>query len=235
MRTRSSLACACLLLAAACAPLAAQEPAPEEVLGPWHGALAHPMGELTLIVTIMEGEDRTLRAELESPDQAPGRKVPVTTITAADGRLAFAIERINASFEGEWDASSGRWSGVFTQGAPFQLVLARGLPPARPVVDGLDGVWEGAVSRNGVDLRLVLRVSTSEYGTIATFDSPDMNAAGLPVGGFARDGEVVRFVVPASRAAYEGTLSDDGTRLVGTWSLPGRPDATVTFVRSEAG
>ncbi len=234
MRLQRSLVCAYTLLAAACAPIAAQQSAPEDVLGPWHGVLAHPMGELTVIVTIMEGEDGALRAEFESPDQAPGRKVPVTMITAADGRLAFAIERINARFEGEWDASADRWSGVFTQGAAFQLILERGLPAPRPVVEGLDGIWEGSVSRNGVDLRLMLRVSTSEYGTIATFDSPDLNAAGLPVSGLSRDGDLVSFVVPASRAAYEGTLADDATRLVGTWMLPGRPDANVTFARTPA-
>ncbi len=228
MRFPRSIACAYMLLAAACAPIFAQE----ELVGPWHGVLDHPMGPLTLIVTIMEGEDGALRAELESPDQAPGRTVPVTTITAADHRLTFTVGRIGARFEGEWDESAQRWSGVFTQGAPFQLILERGLPAPRPVVEGLDGVWEGAVTRNGVDLRLVLRVSTSEYGTIVTFDSPDMNAVGLPVRGFTREAEAVELFVPASGAAYEGTLSDGDTRLVGTWKLPGRPDATVTFVRT---
>ena len=114
------------------------------------------------------------------------------------------------------------------------LTFRRGLPPARPVVEGLDGLWQGAVTRNGVNLRLVLRVATTDRGTIVTFDSPDLGAVGLPVAGFSRRAQDVGFSVPASGARFSGTLIDDGSRLKGRWTVPGQPDVEVTFVRTRA-
>jgi hypothetical protein len=40
--------------------------------------------------------------------------------------------------------------------------------------------------------------------------------------------------VPASGARFAGTLSDDGFRLRGTWTLPGQPDVEVVFSRTRA-
>lgn len=114
------------------------------------------------------------------------------------------------------------------------LIFRRGLPPSRPVVEGLDGLWQGAVTRNGVALRLVLRVATTDRGTIVTFDSPDLGAVGLPVAGFFRRARDVGFTVPASGARFSGTVIDDGTRLKGRWTVPGQPDVEITFARTRA-
>lgn len=214
---------------ATAAPVQAQVNA----VGDWHGVLQSPVGTLTLIISIAEAENGALRGELQSPDQGPG-KVPLTSISATDGRLAFTIRAAQISYEGEWVEAAQHWSGVFTQGGTMPLTLRRGRPPARPVVEGLDGLWEGSVRRNGVDLRLLLRVTTSEDGTIVRLDSPDLGAVGLPVAGFSRRGQSVGFSVPASGARFAGTLSDDGKRLSGTWTVPNQPDAEIAFVRTRS-
>lgn len=202
-------------------------------VGDWHGVLQSPVGPMTLIITITEGEKGALRGELASPDQGPGT-IPLTSLTAIDGRLTFTIKPAQISYEGEWVEAEQHWSGVFTQGGKIPLTFRRGLPPARPVVEGLDGLWQGAVARNGVNLRLVLRVATTDRGTIVTLDSPDLGAVGLPVAGFSRRAQDVGFSVAASGARFAGTLSDDGTRLKGIWTLPGQPDVEVAFVRTRA-
>jgi len=115
------------------------------------------------------------------------------------------------------------------------LTFERGAPPGKPVFEGLDGVWEGIVTRNGVDLRLVLRVNTGDQGTIATFDAPDMPVFDLPVVALSRDSETVGFKVPGASAGFDGVLSDDGSRLTGLWTFPGQPDTEVTFIRGGAG
>ena len=223
------------LIAGGFALLVAALPADAQVkvVGDWHGVLQSPVGPMTLIVTIAEGEKGALRGELASPDQGPG-KMPLTTVTATDGHLAFTIKPAQISYEGQWVETEQHWSGVFTQSGKIALTFRRGLPPARPVVEGLDGLWQGVVTRNGVDLRLVLRVATTDRGTIVTFDSPDLGAVGLPVAGFSRRAQDVGFSVPASGARFAGTLSDDGTRLKGIWTLPGQPDVEVAFVRTRA-
>jgi pimeloyl-ACP methyl ester carboxylesterase len=204
-----------------------------KVVGDWHGVLQSPVGPVTLIVTIAEDEKGALRGEMASPDQGPG-KMPLTTISASAGRLTFTVKAAQISYEGDWVEAEQSWSGVFTQGAKIPLTFRRGLPPARPVVEGLDGLWQGVVPRNDVKLRLVLRVATSDRGTIVTFDSPDLGAVGLPVAGFARGGQDVGFTVPASGARFAGKLSDDGNTLKGSWTVPGQPEVELAFVRTRA-
>jgi pimeloyl-ACP methyl ester carboxylesterase len=204
-----------------------------KVVGDWHGVLQSPIGPMTLIVTIAEGEQGALRGELASPDQGAA-KIPLTSVSVTNGRLTFTIKPAQISYEGDWVDAEQHWAGTFTQGAKMQLTLTRGLPPARSVVEGLDGLWQGVVARNGVNLRLVLRVATTDRGTIVAFDSPDLGAVGLPVAGFARRAQDVSFSVPASGARFAGTLSDDGTRFKGVWTVPGQPDVEVAFVRTRA-
>ncbi|HET9361070.1 MAG TPA: alpha/beta fold hydrolase [Vicinamibacterales bacterium] len=204
-----------------------------KVVGDWHGVLQSPVGSMTLILTIAEGENGGLRGEMESVDQG-SQKVPLTTLTVNGGHLAFTVRPAQIAYEGEWVEAEEHWAGVFTQGRRTPLTFRRGLPAARPVIEGLDGVWEGAVTRNGVGLRLLLRVVTSERGTIVTFDSPDLGAFGLPVAGFSRRAQSVGFSVPASGARFAGTLSDDGARLSGIWTLPGQPDVDLALSRTRA-
>lgn len=207
------------------APAAAQE----SWTGDWHGTLTTPRGQLRMQLTIRAGENGTLTAELESIDQAPGQKIPVPTVAVTGGRLTFAIPAFGLSYEGAWDAAGNRFSGTLHQSADLPLVLERGPLPAQPVIQGLDGTWEGSVRRNNVDLRFMLRVSTGPGGTIASFDSPDQLAIGLPVSGLAREGDTVRFTVPAGNTTFTGTLAGD--RLSGRWTDGGES----VFVRRAAG
>lgn len=226
------LAISCLA-AIGLAPAAAAQPAPDAT-GDWHGTLKTPRGGLTLLVSIARAADGSLNGSLESPDQASG-KIPETAVKVEGDQLSFDVPAISASFKGHWVAGEQAWDGVFTQGTELPLTLTKGLPPARPVIKGLDGAWTGKVNRNGVDLRLVLRVMTNERGTLASFDSPDQLVYGVPVQDLARDGGMIRFKVDLVGAAFDGTLSDDRQHLVGSWTVPDRPLVQIDFVRqSEA-
>lgn len=229
---RSLLLIVSFLATLAMANAAAAQTAPDPA-GDWHGVLATPGGGLTLIVTISRAPDGSLTGDLESPDQGPGQ-FPATDIKAQDGQLTFEIKPIRASFKGSWVAGEMAWNGTFTQGRDMPLKLAKGLPPAKPVIVGMDGAWTGKIARNGVDLRLVLRVITGPRGTIALFDSPDQLAYGLPVQALARDGAKVRFKLTAVGASYEGTLSDDQQRLNGIWTAPSQPATEIVFTRAAA-
>jgi len=227
--TRFIAAIALLLLATLAAPLQAQQ----GWAGDWHGTLTIPGGQLRLLLTIRQAEGGALAAELESLDQNPGTRIPVAPIAVADGRMTFSIPSIRAQYEGRWQADSGRFSGTFSQGGnALPLDLARGAAEARPTVAGLDGRWEGIVTRNGTPLRLILRIATGATGTIAALDSPDMMAMGLQVTELSREGQAIAFSIPAANVRYRATLIADGSRMSGTWARPGSPDAEVAFVRS---
>ena len=75
---------------------AAAQGAPDPV-GDWHGTVATPQADLTLVLHVTRGEDGALGGGIENFDQNPGNPAPLTEIAVADGRLTFRVAPINAS------------------------------------------------------------------------------------------------------------------------------------------
>lgn len=224
---------ACLVLAQALPAEQAQQDEPaqnaQRAVGDWHGELSTPAGQITVVVRIEADEDGRLTGTLESVDQAPGRRISLDGVAVEGGTLRFAIPAASARFEGRLE--DGAWRGTFVQGIELPLTLRPGLPEANPIVPGLDGVWRGTITRNGVDLRLVLHIITTESaGTVVRLDSPDQGAVGIPVAGLRRQGDTVRLRVPAAQATYDARLHAPD-ELTGTWTTPTQPEASVTFTR----
>lgn len=206
-----------------------------DIVGNWRGVISLPTGDMTLVLRVEQDEDGALDATLENFDQAPGRLEPVTDVRASADRLTFRVAEVGATYEGDWDETSRRWKGTLTQGVELPLEFERGAPPPRPVVAGLDGVWEGVVELNGVELRQVLRFRTIEQGTFGTYDSPDQLMNGAPLTDLARDGDHINFSAFRRLSRFTGTLSDAGGRLTGTWITTGQPDVAMTFIRRAPG
>jgi len=227
-------ALAALLFAALTASPAAAQPAPNWS-GDWHGTVVLPGGQLRVIVTISAAPGGGFAGQLESIDQAPGQKLPMESLAVTDGRLTFSMPALRISYEGRWDAAHNLFAGTLTQnGRATPLELARGAGAAQARIEGLDGIWDARITRNGAELRLILRVVTSAAGTVALFDSPDMMTSGMAVTGLAREGQNVRFAVPAGESRFAGTLSADGRQLSGRWTREGNPDLETVFRRRDA-
>ncbi len=112
-----------LLLSLACPALA------QSAAGDWHGTLETPMGSLRLIIRISTDEDGKLFGTLESPDQAPGAEMPLTTVKVEDQTLEFTLAAASIRYEGAWE--DGAWVGTFHQGGQLPLTLEPGLPEPR--------------------------------------------------------------------------------------------------------
>lgn len=218
------LSCLCLVLISHLAMAASWEP----LTGDWHGRVSTPQGELLLIFRFQPDGDG-YQGTLESPAQAPGQRIPLQDPIVEGDTLTFSVPAIAASFRGSW--SQQRWVGSLNQQVEMPLSLQRGLPEPDPVVQGLDGLWRGTLHRNGVDLRLALRIETGTNGTIARLDSPDMGALDLPVAGLERTGQDIRFEVPAASVLYRARLDDADKHLRGSWQRVGQPDVEVAFTR----
>ncbi|HWA62598.1 MAG TPA: alpha/beta hydrolase [Caulobacteraceae bacterium] len=102
---------------------------------------------------------------------------------------------------------------------------AQGADPAAP----LAGDWDGELDTGALKLRLTLHVRDDAGRPVATFDSPDQNAMGLPADLTLQDGRV-HLQVRGAAGAFDGALEPGGQKLEGTWS--GRP---LAFVRRAAG
>ncbi|WP_300529792.1 alpha/beta fold hydrolase [Maricaulis sp.] len=199
--------------------------------GDWLGALETPGGTLRLLVTVSTAEDGSQSAVLESLDQAPGQKIPVSTIVADDTMLEFEIAAIGARYRGRWNADHDRYEGEFFQGMALPLNFARPQPQTATLIEGLDGRWEAALDREGTILRLALNIETGTEGTQATLDSIDQAAYGIPVTALSRTGSTVQLQVPAAQVTYSAQLEADGSQLTGSWTRPGFPDVELVFTR----
>ena len=149
---------------------------------------------------------------LDTPDYG-GFGAGVSSFTAGGGRMAFVMPGINSAFQGEWDDAALAWQGVWRQdGLDHSLAFTRGEFPPAPLIEGLDGTWEGLLGVN--EVRLIFRVWTmGAHGTYALCDSPDRSGSNLPVPVIEYDGDHVAFRMKT--AAFEGRLAETGDAIDG--------------------
>lgn len=219
------------LLIAVTTTLAAPAASPEPIADSWHAELNIPTGKLSLIFTITQADEGNLSATMESPDQAPGQQIPISAVTLVDDHLSITIAIIGAGIEADWDDEQQHWAGTFSQGIELPIIIKRGLPAAKPIIEGLDGNWKATINRNGVDLRLILNIHTSDQGTLANVDSPDTMAMNIPISDLTKDGDKVSYKMPIVNGVFTGTLTDKNT-IVGNWTMDGQDDITITYTRS---
>ena len=205
----------------------------QEATGDWNGAIHLPIGDHRLAVRIT-GKPGSLAGTVASPEVSD-RTAPLDDIRVEEGRLAFAIPSLHATFQGRWDPAGLAWVGLWTQGIAYPVTLARGLLASRPVVAGLDGTWAGVVATpSGAKLRLVLHIRTNAGGTIVLMDSPDQLAYAIPIIGLTRAGQRVAFQLPVAHASYDGVLSADGRILTGIWTQGASTPLTLTWTGETA-
>ncbi len=90
----------------------------------------------------------------------------------------------------------------------------------QPVV----GSWQGTLPNGmGGQIRVVLKVRQTAQGALtATMDSPDQNAADIPVAKIAFENGKVTLDVAAVGGSYEGTLDAGRNEISGTWKQSGQ-------------
>ncbi len=192
----------------------------EDATGHWFGKLKVPGDvDLTIVAHISAGPDGALQGYAESPDQAPVQ-IAMTEIKATLDALAFTTPSVGAAFAGKWDPAAKGWVGTMTQnGQTMPLILVRGAPPPRAVVQGLDGDWSGVLESGQGDLRLKLHVKTDADGTTALFQSPDQSPMQM-VAVVTHAGEVMTIELKGI-GGFDGKLSADGGMAEGNWRQGG--------------
>jgi pimeloyl-ACP methyl ester carboxylesterase len=82
----------------------------------------------------------------------------------------------------------------------------------------IEGDWTGSVAVGAAPLRLVVHIKrTADGGFVATLDSPDQGATGLPIETVTVTGDTVRLEMKTPPAVFEGKRSADGTAIDGAW------------------
>jgi len=102
-----------IVLLTLCAMAAAGADAPK-IEGDWSATLSAGGNTLRLLLHVTKSGEQ-LKATLDSLDQG-ATGLAVDTIDATGGKLKFAMNAINASYEGDWDAAASEFRGTWSQG-----------------------------------------------------------------------------------------------------------------------
>lgn len=83
----------------------------------------------------------------------------------------------------------------------------------------ITGQWNGALSVQGNQIRIIFHVKKTNSQYEAILDSPDQNASGIKVTAIEFGYPNVKFEISGLDAVYEGTLS--GKNISGKWVQSG--------------
>jgi hypothetical protein len=212
------------LLGLASTGLQAQEVS-RDLSGDWQGSLHAGTIEIRLVVHISRNGAGGLKATFDSPDQgATGMKV--APILLVGSTLSFTVGKVNGSYEGNVNADGTVITGTWKQRLEFPLEFHRATSPIttthkRSTPSDIDGIWSGTLNTGAGKLRLVFHVENTEDGPMATMDSPDQGAKGLPVTSVTRNGAVLRLEMKQLGGGFEGTISPDLSTIDGKWTQGG--------------
>src|SRR5262245_9189813 len=114
------------------------------------------------------------------------------------------------------------------------IVMCSAASASAQAPTGLEGKWEGALVVGPNQLRIVLNVSKASDGLyLGIMMSPDQGNVPISVDKIEQNGDSVRLEVKAVNGLFQGSISDDKTKLKGTWSQGG-PTIPLELTRTAA-
>jgi pimeloyl-ACP methyl ester carboxylesterase len=103
------------------------------------------------------------------------------------------------------------------------LLLLGLLLPMPALAQTLNGDWHGTLrTPTGGNLRILFQFRETPAGLAVTPVNVDLRAETYPAGAATLASKTLNISFPAQGSSYQGTLSDDGKTIAGTWSQRGR-------------
>src|SRR5579871_1909322 len=96
----------------------------------WQGTLHVPQAnrDLRIVIKVAKDDKGALKATTYSIDQG-GASIPADSASFEDGEFKFAIQMLDAKYEGKMSGDGKSISGTFTQGGnPLSLLFERATP-----------------------------------------------------------------------------------------------------------
>jgi len=197
----------------------------QDIAGDWQGTLNTDMGQLRLVLHIAKAADGSLTATLDSVDQG-ANGIPVKSVTLKDSKLNLDVPAVHGTYQGTVTPDSKTVTGTWDQGNPLPLEFKRATAPikaehkpAKP--SDIDGSWMGTLDTGMGKLRVVFHISNTEDGLVATIDSPDQGAKGIPTSSVTRSGASLKIEANGINGSFEGKISPDLSTIEGTWTQNG--------------
>ena len=201
--------------------------AQSDMRGHWSGALETPAGSIVVEVDLDKTANGWIGSVSIPAQNASG--LPLEGISFSDGKGTFRVKGApgDPTFTGTLSADGKILEGQLVQGpATLLLKLTRTgeakvevLKPSAPVAPEFVGTWEGMLAA-GAGLRLVLTIANGKDGSEAVLVSVDQGTR-ISVSAITQKGKNLTLQVNAVGGGYDGAISEDGTRLTGTWTQLG--------------
>src|SRR5579862_5432112 len=194
----------------------------QDIVGDWQGTLHAGAADLRLVVHITKNTDGSLHATMDSVDQG-ANGIPVSTVTLKDSKLTLGVDAVHGSYEGKVNSDATVIDGTWSQGQPLPLTLKKAAGPvkaehgpAKP--SDIDGDWWGTLDTGAMKLRLVLHISNTDDGLVATLDSPDQGMKGLPASAVTRNAAAFKAEFKGIGGTLDAKINSDLSAMEGTWS-----------------
>jgi uncharacterized protein (TIGR03435 family) len=114
------------------------------------------------------------------------------------------------------------------------VIALAALPGSALQAQNIVGTWQGSLKAGPQDLRIVIKVSTTDADKLAAvMYSIDQQSPAIPATTFTRNGSSVKMTIAAANATYEGKVSGDGNSIEGTWTQGG-PLLPLNLTRATA-
>jgi hypothetical protein len=208
--------------------------------GHWEGAITIPGGEILFQVDLSKNARNKLSATYSRPAEHVFG-LPMTNVTL-DGRAITFDLPVDGGirFQGIFYEDGKTISGDVTAAigtAPFSLTRTgdaqvAAVPRNELVGKELEGTWNGTLSIQGKNLRLVLRMSNQPDGTAsASITSVDQGGIELPLALTHKAGTLTLNTPAIGGDFFAGSLNAAG-ELTGTFSQ-GPATAPLTFAREK--
>ena len=247
--TRSPVLFLCFLLMVLDGSLHAQQATPR-AQGRWEGAIEIPDHALGVIVELARSPAGVWAGKINIPVQGLSDFL-LSNVNVDEGKAAFTMEGLPGAprFNGKLSKDGRQLFGTFSQGVarfPFKLertgdvdptrVAAR-KPPPPPIHgvpgQGLVGIWLGRLEVAQISLRLLFRIDRDQEGGFSgTLDSLDQGAMGLRLSRIRFEDNSVRLRLNRPPASFQGTISPDGSEIVGHW-MQGGQSTPLTIKRQK--
>jgi uncharacterized protein len=207
--------------------------------GTYAGTLQAGEAELHLILHVSKSANGSLRATLDSLDQAV-YAVEASSVSFSAPTLKFAVDSVGAHFEGKLSADHQTIEGEWLLGnASLPLVFHRqsanaGSRKPTDAVFPVEGNWQSALEAHGLRLRYQLHVSHDTAGElVAALDNLDQSVIGLPAARVSlKTDNGFHFEIPSIAGIFEGTFNPSKNTITGNWSQTGA-EQKLEFIRSD--
>ncbi|MEL6923304.1 MAG: alpha/beta fold hydrolase [Bacteroidota bacterium] len=201
----------------------------QDITGDWAGDLEVQGMKLRVVFHVNKDGD-SYKATMDSPDQGQ-MGIPLDEASYNDGTLKLGLSAAGMQFSARPNDAFSQIEGTWEQmGMSLPLTMMRPSAMKKEVtaviqsdqVDKVSGDWNGVLNVMGTELPLIIHVSADGKVLSATMDSPNQNAAGIPVKEvFYKDGSF-EFKIPAMGIHYVGKPDGDFANIEGKFNQMGQ-------------